>query len=72
MPPHLVEGKKDQLITTCMVMRDDLDRAEDRWRKRRLFRRRRSQWPRVLSWLLLLAALGATAYELLWVFPRPS
>ena len=43
-------------------MNDDLTKAEDRWRKRRMFSRQRPRRFRVLPWFLFLVLVAALLY----------
>lgn len=54
-------------------MPDDLRKAEQRWRRRRLFHRRGLGWWLIVSGVVLGAALAVTAGLAMWgVIPDPT
>lgn len=44
-------------------MREDLNKAEDRWRSRRLFRPERRRWGRLFVLVLILLLIGVALNE---------
>ncbi len=49
--------------SSCNRMLEDLNKAEDRWRNRRLFRPERRRWGRLLVILLILLLVGLVLKE---------